>query len=131
MPSPSQPSEVSVPSVTREILSTQGLLKGVGTKLKRMQKPKKKKIAGAAGNSVGKMVGSMVGSAAGKAVGKMAGAASKRMMDIPRTFDINKVQAQDIKAQGGKTPSSVTKQIKEKRAYDVKYGPGLYKSKKK
>jgi hypothetical protein len=106
MPSPSQPSEVSVPSVTREILSTQGLLKGVGTKLKRMQQPKKKKIAGA------------------------AGAAGKRMMDIPRTFDINKVQAQDIKAQGGKTPSSVAKQIKEKRAYDVKYGPGLYKKKK-
>jgi hypothetical protein len=37
----------------------------------------------------------------------------------------------EIMAQGGVTPSSVSKQIKDKKAYDVKYGPGLYKSKTK
>jgi hypothetical protein len=42
MPSP-QPSEVAVPSVTREVLSTQGIFKGMGSALKRrkmQQKPK-------------------------------------------------------------------------------------------
>ena len=43
MPSP-QPSEVAVPSVTREVLSTQGIFKGMGSALKRrkMQQPKPK-----------------------------------------------------------------------------------------
>jgi hypothetical protein len=42
MPSP-QPSEIAVPSITREVLSTQGLIKGVGSKKKYMQQPKPKK----------------------------------------------------------------------------------------
>ena len=43
MPSP-QPSEVAVPSVTREVLSTQGIFKGMGSALKRrkMQQPNPK-----------------------------------------------------------------------------------------
>jgi hypothetical protein len=42
MPSP-QPSEIAVPSVTREVLSAQGIFKGMGSALKRrkmQQKPK-------------------------------------------------------------------------------------------
>ena len=41
------------------------------------------------------------------------------------------ISISDVMAQGGVTPSSVLKQIKDKRAYDVKYGPGLYKAKSK
>lgn len=100
MPSP-QPSEIAVPSITREVLSSQGLIKGVGSKKKLMQQPKKRLK---------------------KDVNKM--------LD-PKAFNINKLQAEDAKKQGGKTPASVIKQIKEKGAYDVKYGPGLYKKKKK
>jgi hypothetical protein len=38
------------------------------------------------------------------------------------------IPLEDVMAQGGVTPASVIKQIKEKRAYDVRYTPvGLYK----
>lgn len=98
MPSP-QPSEIAVPSVTREILSTQGLIKGMGSKKKYMQQPKPKAV--------------------------------KKSSGMPVFFDAKKEMEQAEKLQGGKTPASVIKQIKEKGAYDVKYGPGLYKKKKK
>jgi len=48
MPSP-QPSEIAVPSITREVLSSQGLIKGVGTKKKLMQQPKKGYMLGESG----------------------------------------------------------------------------------
>ena len=38
------------------------------------------------------------------------------------------VSIEDVMAQGGATPASVIKQIKEQRAYDVRFTPsGLYK----
>lgn len=104
MPTP-QPSEIAVPSITREVLSTQGLIKGVGTKKKYMQQPKPKMAFKA------------------KPVKKSSG--------MPVFFDANKEMQEAVKLQGGKTPLSVSKQISEKGGYEVKYGPGLYKKKKK
>jgi hypothetical protein len=37
------------------------------------------------------------------------------------------ISIEQVMAQGGVTPSAVIKQGVKNRAYDVKYGPGLYK----
>jgi len=37
------------------------------------------------------------------------------------------ISIEQVMAQGGVTPSAVIKQGDKSRAYDVKYGPGLYK----
>lgn len=101
-----QPSNINITPIDRAFLQGQGILKGMGSQIKKrkMQKqptPKKKM------------------------------APKGKMMDMPRIIDMEKISKQDVKAQGGKTPSSVVKEIQKNKSYGVKFGPGLYKSKKK
>jgi hypothetical protein len=46
------------------------------------------------------------------------------LMDIPRFIDTEKTRMEDEVAQGGKTPSYISKQIEKDRAYDVKMKSG-------
>lgn len=150
---------VNVTPVNREFLSSQGILKGMGSKTKNMQDKLKKRVIKQLGKAAkevvrisGKTPSNLLNkesvnktvkeySSIAKEVSRISGKvpasvakksdASKTMKQYNSAFDINKIQAEDIKKQGGKTPANVVKQIQSKRAYDVKYGPGLYKSKKK
>lgn len=54
--------------------------------------------------------------------------ATKEDMEYSKRMNI---PLEDVIAQGGVTPAALAKEIQEKRSYDVKYGPGLYKKAKK
>jgi len=94
-------------------------------KRNKMQQPKPKKI-------IKQTVKSLVkgGIANDKATKNFANKEINKYSPTKEDIELSKrsgVSIEDIMAQGGATPSSVIKQIKEQRAYDVKYGPGLYK----
>ena len=103
-----QPSNVNVTPVNRAFLQEQGILKGLGSQIKKRKMQKKPM------QEMPKKKASQKPTSADSAFSKRSG--------IPLS---------EVMAQGGVTPASVSKQIKEKRAYDVKYGPGLYKPKNK
>lgn len=101
-----QQGNINITPIDRAFLQGQGILKGMGSQIKKrkMQKqpmPKKKM------------------------------APKGKMMDIPRIIDMDRVSKQDTRKQGGKTPGSVMKEIQKNKSYSVKFGPGLYKTKNK
>ena len=103
-----QPSNVNITPINRAFLQEQGILKGMGSQIKKRKMQKK----------------------------PMQETPKKKAAPKPTAEDIafskrSGIPLSDIMAQGGVTPASVSKQIKEKRAYDIKYGPGLYKPKPK
>jgi hypothetical protein len=103
-----QPGNINITPVNRAFLQEQGILKGMGSQIKKRKMQKK----------------------------PMQEMPKKKAAPKPTAADIafskkSGISLSDVMAQGGVTPSSVSKQIKDKRAYDVKFGPGLYKPKSK